>query len=706
MRVGYLIDKRENPKGVVPLRVFFEIIFSDIYMSDQKIKSLSTFIWSIAQTLRGDFKQSEYGKVVLPFVVMCRLDCVLRENKSKVLETANSLKGDIDDEVKDKILFEVAGTNFQAYNLSKFTFSTLLTQESTDIHSNLLDYITKFSPNVREIFIEKFLFIDQLKRLNEAGLLFQVFSKFVNLDLHPNNVSNLEMGYLFEELIRRFSEISNETAGEHYTPREVISLIVSLLLLNDKDLLQSSGIIRQVYDPAAGTGGMLSISEIEMKKFNDKIRVELFGQELNPESYAICKSDMLVSNHISENIAFGNSLTNDDAHKGKTFHYMLSNPPYGVKWEKYDNDIKEEHKEKGMEGRYGAGLPSVDDGQLLFLQHMISKMRTDENGSRIGIVMNGAPLYSGDASSGESEIRRWIIEEDWIEAIIALPTDLFYNTEIQTYIWLLSNRKSYERKNKIQLIDASNEDFWKNMKKSLGKKRKEIPPESNKRILDIFSSFDDQKNINKDYSKVFDKDEFGYRKIRIERPLKLSFTINSEGITKLENKKIFQNLKNEERNEILNILNSKLLQQKNWDDKDNFQKEIEIAFKDSSYILKSPMKKAFTSVFSEKNQTAKPSKDKNGSPESDTSLREYESIPFGVNWKNYFKEKVLPFVPEAWVDEDFVDKKDQKIGRIGYEINFNDYFYKFDPPRKIIEISTELKKIEKDISNLFNEVFK
>jgi type I restriction enzyme M protein len=305
-------------------------------MSDQDIKSLSAFVWSIAETLRGDFKQSEYGKVVLPFVVLRRLDCILEGTKSQVLELASSLPEDMDDEARNRILFETAGENFQVYNQSQFTFASLRGQDANDIHRNLLDYVTKFSPNVRDIFLEKFLFTDQLKRLNDAGLLYRVFEQFTQIDLHPDAISNLEMGYLFEELIRRFSEISNETAGEHYTPREVIRLIVSLLLVNDKDALTGSGVIRQVYDPAAGTGGMLSIAEMEMKKLNPRIRVELFGQELNPESFAICKSDMLVTDHNPENIAFGNTLT-QDAHKGKSFHYMLSNPPYGVEWKKYQD---------------------------------------------------------------------------------------------------------------------------------------------------------------------------------------------------------------------------------------------------------------------------------------------------------------------------------------------------------------------------------
>ena len=354
------------------------------------------------------------------------------------------------------ILFAAAGENIKVYNLSAFTFESLKAQDPGQLHDNLIDYITKFSGNVRDIFLDKFLFTEQLKRLNEGGILWQVFDRFTQIDLHPERVGNIEMGYLFEDLIRRFSEISNETAGEHFTPREVIRLIVELLIANDDTKLTGKGIIRQVYDPACGTGGMLALTEQALKEFNPSIRVELFGQELNGESFGICKSDMLVTGHDPEQIAFGNTLTND-AHRGKSFHYMLSNPPYGVDWKKYQDPIREEAQTLGTEGRFGAGLPRISDGQLLFLQHMISKMRDDETGSRIGIVMNGSPLFTGGANSGESEIRRWMLENDWVEAIVALPTDLFYNTGIQTYVWLLTNRKPAARRGKVQLIDASGE---------------------------------------------------------------------------------------------------------------------------------------------------------------------------------------------------------------------------------------------------------
>ena len=418
--------------------------------ANANVRGLGGFVWSIAEILRGDFKQSEYGKVILPFIVLRRLDCLLEASKRDVLEAAKGLSAAVDDPTRDMILFAAAGDNIKVYNLSAFTFESLKAQDPGQLHDNLIDYITKFSGNVRDIFLDKFLFTEQLKRLNEGSILWQVFDRFTQIDLHPERVDNIEMGYLFEDLIRRFSEISNETAGEHFTPREVIRLIVELLIANDDTKLTGRGIIRQVYDPACGTGGMLALTEQALKEFNPSIRVELFGQELNGESFGICKSDMLVTGHDPEQIAFGNTLTND-AHKGKSFHYMLSNPPYGVDWKKYQDPIREEAQTLGTEGRFGAGLPRISDGQLLFLLHMISKMRDDETGSRIGIVMNGSPLFTGGANSGESEIRRWMLENDWVEAVVALPTDLFYNTGIQTYVWLLTNRKPTPRRGKVQL---------------------------------------------------------------------------------------------------------------------------------------------------------------------------------------------------------------------------------------------------------------
>jgi type I restriction enzyme M protein len=671
-------------------------------VSSTDIKSLGSFVWSIAELLRGDFKQSEYGKVILPFVILRRLDCILEETKPAVLEMAASLPDEMDDEARDTLLSGVVGQNIQLYNLSRFTFASLKGQDAKDIHKNLIDYITKFSGNVRDIFLDKFLFTDQLKRLNDAGLLYQVFDEFTQIDLHPNAISNLEMGYLFEDLIRRFSEISNETAGEHYTPREVIRLIVSLLLINDRDALTGSGVIRQVYDPAAGTGGMLSIAEMEMKALNDRIRVELFGQELNPESFAICKSDMLVTGHNPENIAFGNTLT-QDAHATKRFHYMLSNPPYGVDWKKYADPIKDEAAELGMSGRFGAGLPRISDGQLLFLQHMISKMRNDEQGSRIGIVMNGSPLFTGGAGSGESEIRRWMLDNDWVEAIIALPTDLFYNTGIQTYVWLLTNRKDPARRGKVQLIDASGEQFWKSMRKSLGSKRREIPPEACDEIARIYAEMLNGDGDWGDVSKIFATTDFGYREIRVERPLKLAFAVTPEALEVLREAKPFLNLDEGDQNGVLEALEG-LPADERWIDRDDFEKALTAALKASGVKVGAPVKKAILSALSERDEDAEVCTDKNGNPEPDTDLRDYELVPLNEDWRDYVQREVLPFVPDAWVDEAYTDAQDGGVGRVGYEINFNRYFYKYVPPRPLEKIDAELRALEAEIAGLLQEV--
>jgi type I restriction enzyme M protein len=666
------------------------------------IKSLGSFVWSIAELLRGDFKQSEYGKVILPFVVLRRLDCILDSSKAAVLDMAASLPADMDEEARDTVLSGVVGENIKLYNLSRFTFGSLKGQDAKDIHKNLIDYTTKFSPNVREIFLEKFLFTDQLKRLNDAGLLYLVFDRLTQIDLHPNAISNLEMGYLFEDLIRRFSEISNETAGEHYTPREVIRLIVALLLINDREALTGSGVIRQVYDPAAGTGGMLAIAEMEMKTLNDRIRVELFGQELNPESFAICKSDMLVTGHNPENIAFGNTLT-QDAHADKRFHYMLSNPPYGVDWKKYADDIKAEAAEMGMAGRFGAGLPRISDGQLLFLQHMISKMRDDEQGSRIGIVMNGSPLFTGGAQSGESEIRRWMLESDWVEAIIALPTDLFYNTGIQTYVWLLTNRKDKARCGKVQLIDASGERFWKSMRKSLGSKRREIPAEACDEITRIYAELLNGEGEWGDVSKIFDSTDFGYREVRVERPLKLAFAITEEALATLCEAKPFQKLAEEEQEGFLAALQS-LPQEQRWIDRAEFEKDLNAALKQASIKVGAPLKKAILAALSERDEEAAVCRDKEGNPEPDADLRDHELVPLKEDWRAYVEREVIPFVPDAWVDESHVDSQDGRVGRVGYEINFNRYFYKYVPPRPLEEIDAELKALEAEIAGLLKEV--
>jgi len=670
-------------------------------MQREEVRNLGGFVWSIAEILRGDFKQSEYGKVILPFVVLRRLDCILESTKDAVLKAAKSVPEGVDDATRDMILFGAVGDNVKVYNLSRFTLATLKGQDPGQIHANLVDYITKFSANVRDIFLDKFLFTDQLKRLKEGGILWNVFERFTEIDLHPDTVSNIEMGYLFEELIRRFSEISNETAGEHFTPREVIRLIVDLLIANDDTKLTGRGIIRQVYDPACGTGGMLALTEAALQEFNPSIRVELFGQELNGESFGICKSDMLVTGHDPEQIAFGNTLT-QDTHRDKKFHYMLSNPPYGVDWKKYQDAIKGEADTLGFDGRFGAGTPRISDGQLLFLQHMISKMRDDEIGSRIGIVMNGSPLFTGGAGSGESEIRRWMFENDWIEAIVALPTDLFYNTGIQTYVWLLTNRKPDNRRGKVQLIDASGERFWRSMRKSLGSKRREIPEKARADIVRIYEGFLNGGSGEGDVAKIFDVADFGYREIRVERPLRLNFQASQERIARLADEKVFVRLPEAEREEIevtLLAMGNTL-----FTNRDTFNKALAKALKAEGVKIAGPVKKAILSALSERDEEANICTDKDGNPEPDTDLRDHELVPLKEDWREYVAREVTPFVPDAWVEESYRDARDREIGRVGYEINFNRYFYRYTPPRPLDEIDAELKALEAEIAGLLQEV--
>ncbi len=464
-------------------------------------------IWSIAELLRGDYKQSEYGKVVLPFTLLRRLDCVLAPTKAAVLAelAAKQPLGF----ALEHFLAQAAGYSF--HNTSRYDFATLL-GDPNNLRANLLAYVHAFSPNTRDIF-EKYDFEGQVARLDAANLLFLVVQRFAAVDLSPARVSNADMGLMFEELIRRFAELSNETAGEHYTPREVIRLMVNLLFDADDDALSKPGVVRSVYDPCAGTGGMLSIAEEHLHGLNPDARLVVFGQELNEESYAICKADMLIRGHDVSNIVRENTLSND-GHRGRRFDYMLSNPPYGVEWKKVERDIRKEHEQRGHEGRFGPGLPRISDGSLLFLLHLLSKMRpVSEGGSRIAIVLNGSPLFTGGAGSGESNIRRWIIENDWLVALVALPPDMFYNTGIATYIWLLTNHKAEERRGKVQLIDGSG--CYQKMRKSLGNKRKELGEADIARITQLYGQFEEGEQ-----SKVFANEAFGYRTITVERPLR------------------------------------------------------------------------------------------------------------------------------------------------------------------------------------------
>ena len=478
---------------------------------NMSFSSLAAFLWSVADLLRGDYKQSDYGKVILPFTLLRRLDCVLDSTKAEVLKEYEARKNT--GIAMQPFLLRAAKQNF--YNTSQYDFKRFL-DDPNNIKANIIDYVQGFSENTRDVF-EKYEFSSQIERLDSANLLFQVTQKFAAIDLHPDAVLNDQMGLIFEELIRRFAELSNETAGEHYTPREVIRLMVNLLFIEDDDALTKPGTVRSLYDPTAGTGGMLSIAEEHIREMNPNGKLVVFGQELNPESYAICKADMLLKGQDISNIKFGNTLS-DDGHAGRDFDYMLSNPPFGVEWKKIEKEIRTEHEQKGFAGRFGPGLPRVSDGSLLFLLHLISKMRpAKDGGSRFGIVLNGSPLFTGGAGSGESEIRKYVLENDMVEAIIGLPTDMFYNTGISTYVWIVSNRKPDHRKGKLQLIDASS--FWQKIRKSLGSKRKELSSDHIEEITRLFGDFQESSKDGVPISRIFTNKDFGYHTITVERPL-------------------------------------------------------------------------------------------------------------------------------------------------------------------------------------------
>lgn len=473
-------------------------------------QSLSAFIWSVADLLRGDYKQSEYGRVILPFTVLRRLDCVLAPTKQAVLaELENRQKLGINPE---PFLLRASGQTF--FNTSPLDMKKLMGDQD-HIRENLFNYVSSFSSSVRDVF-ERFEFHGQVDRLAKCGLLYQVTERFTQIDLHPDQVTNHQMGLVFEELIRKFAELSNETAGEHFTPREVIRLMVNLIFIEDDDVLSKPGVVRTIYDPTAGTGGMLSIAGEYLEEHNPKARLTVYGQELNPESFAICKADMLIKGQDVSNIVFGNTLS-DDGHGGKHFDYMLSNPPFGVEWKKVEKEVRKEHESQGFNGRFGPGLPRISDGSMLFLLHLISKMRpVADGGSRFGIVLNGSPLFTGGAGSGESEIRRYVLENDLLEAIVGLPTDMFYNTGISTYVWIVSNKKPEHRKGLVQLIDAS--AMWQKMRKSLGSKRKELSDEHIAEITRLFGQFVEAEADGKPISRIFKNTDFGYRSITVERP--------------------------------------------------------------------------------------------------------------------------------------------------------------------------------------------
>ncbi|MGW9437222.1 type I restriction-modification system subunit M [Streptomyces sp. NPDC055607] len=669
-------------------------------MNISKHTELANHAWSVADLLRGDYRQSDYGKVILPFTVLRRLECVLEPTRDKVVETVAKFAGqDID---TDRFLRRASGHAF--YNRSELTLRKIAA-DPQNAAKNLQVYVAAFSTNAREV-LEKYDFQQQVKKLDDANLLYQVIGKFTDLDLRPEVVPNHNMGYIFEELIRRFSEQSNETAGEHFTPREVIKLMVELLVAPDADVLTMPGAVRTVLDPACGTGGMLSAMDDHIESQNEHATVEVYGQELNPESWAICRSDLMIKGQDPDNIAFGNSFS-DDGHARRKFDYILANPPFGVEWKKVKEAVEYEHNTLGDAGRFGAGLPRINDGSLLFLQHMLSKMKpvdvNGKGGSRVAIVFNGSPLFTGAAESGESNIRRWILENDWLEGIVALPDQLFYNTGISTYFWILTNRKSPDHKGKVVLLDAR--DYWVKMRKSLGDKRKELGDGENGRpnhIREITNLYAEALEVAKDPEhalhgkvKAFANEDFGYQRITVERPLKLRFEVTEETLSALAEAKPVAKL---ERSEEF-VAAVRTLLGSSWTTKS----EAFIALKDSvvatglTWPSGAPFAKAVREAIGVRDPDGEVQKVK-GTPEPDTDLRDYENVPLGEDVEDYLKREVLPHVPDAWVDHTKT--------KIGYEIPLTRHFYVYEPPRPLAEIDAELKTLEAEIQTLLGEVTK
>jgi type I restriction enzyme M protein len=705
-----------------------------------------SFLWGVADLIRDTFKRGKYQDVILPLTVLRRLDCVLADTKERVLARQAELRGkgleDLDAQLR-------RASGFAFYNTSRYDFEKLLA-DAPHLAANLRNYIAGFSPNMREV-LEKFDFDNTISKLDEAGLLFQVLERFKNVDLHPDKVDNPTMGTIFEELLRKFNEALNENPGEHFTPRDVVHLMVDLMLAGDQDRIRRHGVVCTVYDPCCGSGGMLLITKehitVGLRKnggllkpaINPNADIHLFGQEVNAETWAVSKSDLFMKDPTgrdADNIAFGSTLSND-RHAAKTFDYLIANPPYGKDWKRDEDAVRAEH-ERGSAGRFASGLPRISDGQLLFLLHMLAHARDpNEGGARIAIIMNGSPLFTGDAGSGESEIRRFILENDLLEALIALPEQLFYNTGIATYVWVVTNRKALARRGKVQLIDATS--FWVPMRKSLGDKRREIPLERAQDILKILGDFKDgdTRGVTKDgkqeevvVSRIFPTTHFGFRKITVERPLRLNFQASPERIARLEEEKGFQVLVQSKKKgeagareqaegrflqeairRLLHGLPDTLLK-----DREAFEHTLDAAAKKTGVKPPAPVRKAILSALSERDETAAICRDGDGHPEPDPELRDTESVPLppgddfagaeGVpqSISEFFAREVKPHVPDAWIDVSRRDPKDGKVGLVGYEINFNRYFYRYAPPRPLEAIEADIRAIEQDIMRMLAEV--
>jgi len=634
----------------------------------------AAFLWSIADLLRGDFKQSQYGRIILPFTLLRRMECVLAPTKDEVIKQTFAQEGR-PDTVREMILLRAAGQQF--FNASPLTLGTL---SDTQTAADLMSYVQAFSKDAREIF-EHFHFEDFVQQLETANLLYQVVQRFAATDLSPERISNFGMGIIFEELIRKFAESSNETAGEHFTPRDIVHLTTSLVITGQDGKLAPNSIVT-IYDPTAGTGGFLSEGDEYIQSISEKVTVSLHGQELNPESYAICKADMLIKGQDVASIKLGNTLSNDQL-ADKRFDFMLSNPPFGVEWKKVQKQITDEHSHKGFDGRFGPGLPRVSDGSLLFLLHLVSKMRDPrDGGSRIGIILNGSPLFTGGAGSGESEIRRYLLQNDLVEAIIALPTDMFYNTGIATYVWVLSNHKAAVRQGKVQLIDGS--QHFAKMRKSLGSKRQYLTEEQIDELVRLYGRFEETPQ-----SKIFPVEAFGYRRITVERPLRLNFQTSPERIEKVLEEKAIEKLEAPARQRLIEALQAMDASAAHRN-REQFSKLLKKALNAHDVFPSTPELKAILNALSERDSDADICMVK-GQPEADAGLRDNENVPLGESVYDYFEREVKPHVPDAWIDESKTDAQDGEVGVVGFEIPFNRHFYVFQPPRLLEEIDRDLK---------------
>lgn len=686
---------------------------------NEKHSRIVQFLWDIANLLWGALPKSEHQNVILPFTVLRRMDYALAPTRQKVLERNRKLK-EAGLENRDQALCRTSG--FAFYNTCPMSYDDLL-GDPAHLNRNLKTYIAGFSENVQEIF-RRFRFDDVIRNLDEVGRLYLVADRFnekskVNLRPYdakenPEGLNNHDMGMVFEELIRRYNEDINENPGEHYTPRDIIRLLVNLVLSLDRDLPKTDQIRRTAADCCCGTGGMLSVCREEILQHNASAEVFLFGQELNPRTWAVCRSDMLLLNPGKEdlnNIKLGSTLSNDQL-ADRRFDYQFANPPYGFEW-KADKDDVEREAERGVNGRFGAGLPRISDGQLLFLQHMIHHMNEKET-SYVGIVFNGSPLFTGDAGSGESEIRRWILENDLLYALVGLPEQMFYNTGIQTYLWILTNRKPARARGKVMLFNASGPDFWRPMPRSIGAKRREIAEDQRRTIVERFIAWTDDPVI-----RIFPYTEFGYRKIQVERPLRLKFSNAPERIERLREQAAFKNLAtSKKRNKAAKekeeaegrkmqeriIAALKSLPKELVKDRDPFLLRLDAVMEANNLPMRAPLKKAILAALGERDETAEICRDTNGDPEPDTELRDYENVPLGKDVREYFDEEVRPHVPDAWINEYYTDAKDGGIGKVGYEINFNRYFYQYESPRDLEEIDRDIREVEQNIVAMLKEV--